>query len=152
MSTCLPKKPLQRTNQKAFTLIELLLVISIIAILLAIGVPRYNSMVNKASEGSTKGNLGTLRSALAIYFGDNSSETYPLDDLTSLTLNMKYLPAIPAMKTPPYHATSTFVTAESAPSDSGNWSYNNVQTDITWGSVDVGCTHQDLTGAIWTSY
>jgi type II secretory pathway pseudopilin PulG len=129
-----------------------MVVVSIIGILLAIGIPKYNSMMVKAGEGSTKGNLATLRSTLSIYFGDNGSDTYPSDDLSSLVQNMKYLPAIPPIKTPPFHANAFGTVAEAAPTDTGLWSYDNVDTSSTWGRVVVGCTHQNTAGLIWTSY
>jgi hypothetical protein len=65
---------------------------------------------------------------------------------------MKYLQVLPFIKTPPYHPDSTNVTAESSPSDTGQWSYDNDSNDDTWGSVVVGCLHSDLRGNIWTSY
>src|SRR4051812_23877548 len=97
---------------RGFTLIELMIVIAVLAILVAIALPQYSSLVNKAGEASTKGNLGTLRSALAIYFGDNDSQNYPSDDLTSLSNNMKYLPRIPAAKLPPFHVVAAQVVVE----------------------------------------
>jgi len=56
--------------KKGFTLIELMIVVAIIGILAAIAIPQFAQLVAKSQEGATKGNLGTLRSSLSIYYGD----------------------------------------------------------------------------------
>lgn len=54
-----------------FTLIELLIVVAIMALLVIIATPRFGSMVRKAREATSKGNLGVLRSAIKIYYSSN---------------------------------------------------------------------------------
>lgn len=64
----------QRRNRRrhgGFTLIELMIVVAVIGILAAISLPMFANLVAKSEEATTKGNLGTLKSALAIYYGDN---------------------------------------------------------------------------------
>ena len=58
-------------NQKAFTLVELMIVVAIVSILTSIAYPRYKNFVRRAREGATKANLGAIRSALTIYYSDN---------------------------------------------------------------------------------
>lgn len=58
-------------TQKGFTLIELMIVVAIIGILAAIALPKFAQMLEKARIGNCKGNLGALRSAGSIYYGDN---------------------------------------------------------------------------------
>ena len=129
-----------------------MVVLAIIGVLAAIAVPQFNNFATKAAEASTKGNLSTLRSALAIYYSDNSNPIYPNDDLTSLMLNMKYLPAIPFIKTTPFHDPTQSVTMEPTPSDSGRWSYDNGPLDDRWGIIAPGCLHKDSRAQIWSSY
>lgn len=57
-------------KEKGFTLIELMIVVAIIGILAAIAIPRFASLIDKAREAGARGNLGALRSAIAIYYGD----------------------------------------------------------------------------------
>src|ERR1700730_6560701 len=79
---------------KGFTLIELMIVVAIIGILAAIAIPQFANLVAKSQEGRTKANLGTIRSALSIYYGD-SEGWYPTDTLASITTAGRYLQNIP---------------------------------------------------------
>ncbi|MDI6785316.1 MAG: prepilin-type N-terminal cleavage/methylation domain-containing protein [bacterium] len=63
-------------NKYGFTLIELMIVIAIIGILSVVAIPKYTDLVNKSRESATKGNLGAMRSAIMIYYGDNEGR-YP---------------------------------------------------------------------------
>jgi len=57
-------------KEKGFTLIELMIVVAIIGILAAIAIPRFAALIDKAREAGARGNLGAMRSAIAIYYGD----------------------------------------------------------------------------------
>jgi prepilin-type N-terminal cleavage/methylation domain-containing protein len=61
---------IRKNAKKGFTLIELMIVVAIIGILAAIAIPRFAQMLEKSREGATKGNLGSLKSASSIYYGD----------------------------------------------------------------------------------
>ena len=71
-------------NRKAFTLIELLTVIAIIAILTAIIFPVYSRVKDSAYRSSDISNMDTLRTALQLYHTDN--EAYPPALLGYVTL------------------------------------------------------------------
>jgi prepilin-type N-terminal cleavage/methylation domain-containing protein len=134
-----------------FTLIELMIVVAIIGILAAIAIPKFASLIRKSSEGASKGNLGAIRSALSIYYGDMEGQ-YP-GDLASMTVNGKYLNPVPNAKAPNYHTdSSTVLEAQSSANDAGGWLYNNLAADPNLGSVYVNCTHTDTKGSIWTTY
>jgi len=59
---------------KGFTMIELMIVVAIIGILAAIALPKFADLLEKSREGNTKGNIGVLRSASSIYYGDQKGE------------------------------------------------------------------------------
>jgi prepilin-type N-terminal cleavage/methylation domain-containing protein len=138
------------TRRSGFTLIELMIVVAIIGILAAIAIPKFASLIRKSNEGATKGNLGAIRGALSIYYGDMEGQ-YPYD-LNSLDFQGKYLTQVPPAKTPNYHADSNVITSQTASDDGGGWSYNNSTGDPNLGTVWVNCTHTDTKGSVWTVY
>jgi general secretion pathway protein G len=69
--------------QLGFTLIELIIVISIIAILLAVAVPMYNIHLRRAHEAALKQDLHTLRDAIDQYTQDKNKAPQSLQDLVS---------------------------------------------------------------------
>ncbi len=74
-----------------FTLIEVLLVITIIGILLTLAQPSYQRAVIAAKEAALKENLFVLRDVIDQYFADNNR--YP-DSLNEL-VDRKYMRRVP---------------------------------------------------------
>jgi prepilin-type N-terminal cleavage/methylation domain-containing protein len=158
---------IQFKSKKGFTLIELMIVVAIIGILAAIAIPQFANMVAKSQEGATKGNLGTIRSALSIYYGDTEG-FYPVvadaatGALDPLTTAQKYLKIVPNANTPKTNnnvghtsggsVTGRDLSAGAIAADTGLWAYDGVTTRNTWGSVVVSCSHSDAKGTLWTSF
>jgi general secretion pathway protein G len=73
----------QRALQGArgFTLLELMIVISIIMILMAVAVPVYNQSIIQARESVLRSNLSTLRNVISQYTLDKQKAPQSLDDL-----------------------------------------------------------------------
>jgi prepilin-type N-terminal cleavage/methylation domain-containing protein len=75
----------KRTNQAGFTLIELVIVIVILGILAAVAIPKYEDMREQARVATLKGELGSIRSAVAIQYAKNAlngAATFPTLDGT----------------------------------------------------------------------
>lgn len=144
-------------TKRGFTLIELMIVVAIIGILAAIAIPKFSQLIIKGNEANTKGNLGAIRSALSIYYGDMEG-WYPVDALGTLTTNAKYMGTIPFAKFPANstnnvgHADSSTVTTGITVADNGGWNYDNSSGDSNWGRLSAACTHSDTKGSLWTSY
>ena len=78
---------IQRTAGRAqrgdsgFTLIELMVVISILVILLAMALPIYSRSINRAKEDAFRTSLNTLNQAIFQYTLDKQKAPKSLDDL-----------------------------------------------------------------------
>lgn len=70
-----------RRNARAFTLVELLIVMAIIATLLTVALPRYFGSVDKSKEVALKQSLSVMRDALDKYYGDHAKYPESLDEL-----------------------------------------------------------------------
>ena len=84
-------KPWRGRRQRAFTLIELLIVMAIIGTLLTIAVPRYFRALEHAREAVLKEDLATLREAIDKYYADLNE--YP-DTLAAL-VDKHYVRSVP---------------------------------------------------------
>lgn len=163
---------------RGFTLIELMFTVAIVGILAAVAIPRMGNILASSKEGTTKGNLGTLRSALSIYYSSTEGQ-YPEaisggkpkkngkcpqceTDLDSL-LDGGFLADIPDATLPPSdnspgHDTDnsveaiTFQAGVMQFNDAGGWAYQWNRAQPNWGTVLVNCNHADQRGNAWTMY
>jgi len=94
-------------NRRAFSLVELLIVISVLGILAAIVLPTLQSHSQKAKEAAAKDNLRILRNAIELYaihhndtppgYNNNDSTTTPnyWHLFSQLVVTTRSLPNIP---------------------------------------------------------
>ncbi|MGI6629229.1 MAG: competence type IV pilus major pilin ComGC [Bacillota bacterium] len=68
-------------NERGFTLVELMVVVSILAILSSIAIPRFTGQKQKAEEMKTNADIAILQNAVDMYFFDHG--VYP-DDTSDL--------------------------------------------------------------------
>jgi general secretion pathway protein G len=78
-------------HNRGFTLIEMLIVISIIMVLLAIAVPNYTHNVTLAKEAKLHQNLTTLNKVIQEYSLDKKHAPQSLDDLVQANY-IKFIP------------------------------------------------------------
>jgi general secretion pathway protein G len=78
-------------NKKAFTLIELLIVMSIVGILAAIAVPNYKWGIIKAKEAVLREDLYNFRTTIDNFYADQGKYPDSLQDL----VDKKYLRDLP---------------------------------------------------------
>jgi general secretion pathway protein G len=100
-STLRPRRP-----QGGFTLLEMIIVISLIAILVAIAVPIYTQHLKHAKEVVLKEDLYSMRSSIDQYTQDKNKAPQALDDLVSAG----YMHALP--KDPFTNASDTWQTEQ----------------------------------------
>lgn len=168
-----------KADSRAFTLIELMLAIAVIGILTLIAIPKMATLIARAREGATKGNLGAIRSALSIYYADTQG-LYPgwpfpwsaaagYQTLLQDSLVPKYIDKIPDAMPGFHHRASNRVfhvwnyagPGEDPSLDLGDgWKYDANKWDTMkppefqgwFGKITVLCGHQDTKGSYWSSY
>ncbi len=80
-----------RLKAAGFTLIELMIVISMILILISVAIPIYTQSITRAREAVLRQNLFTMRSVIDQYSMDKQKAPQSLDDL----VQAGYLKQIP---------------------------------------------------------
>jgi prepilin-type N-terminal cleavage/methylation domain-containing protein len=111
---------------RAFTLVELIAVIVVLAILAGVAIPKYFDYASKAKESACKAVLGSVRAGIANFYANSiittGTATYPT--LTQLeTTGTVMQEAIP---TNPYNNSNdvTGATWATTPPVTGNYGWN----------------------------
>ena len=71
----------RRNGIRGFTLLELMIVLSIMMILMAVAVPMYNQSIVQARESVLRSNLSNIRNVIQQYTLDKQKAPQSLDDL-----------------------------------------------------------------------
>lgn len=142
-------------KKKAFTLIELLAVVGIVALLAAIAVPNYVNLLEKTNLAATLGNLAAIRSAISIYYATHLKYPDSIDPNIEPKFkeNLNELPYVkskyPYGTDSPYgNSVTTSINPNEIPSIKGKgWFYN-----ISDGKVYINSTAYDIKGNIYCSH
>ena len=92
------------TNNRGFTLIEVLIVITLIVVLASIGMASYTNSVQRSREAVLREDLFRMRDAIDQYYADKNKYPQTLSDLVT----EKYLREIP--KDPTTNSADTWTT------------------------------------------
>jgi general secretion pathway protein G len=96
----------KRRTTRGFTLIELMIVISIILILMGVAIPQYQQSVLRAKESVLRQDLHVMRNAIDQYTLDKAKAPQSLQDL----VDANYLKEIP--KDPMTNSNDTWQTVQ----------------------------------------
>ena len=81
----------RRVALRAFTLVELIIVLAILALLLTIAVPRYFTHIERTKEATLKQDLAVMRDAIDKFHGDRGRYPESLEELVTL----RYMRSVP---------------------------------------------------------
>jgi type II secretion system protein G len=128
------------SNNRGFTLVELILVIVIIGILAAIILPKFIGQTDQAKIATAKSNLESLRSAVRMFVANNNG-SFPatLGDL--VPTHMRAVPK-ESISDPP-----TSAVVAGVPDGSGGWAY-----DVSDGTVLINLLGNDANGDPYGEY
>lgn len=118
-------------HEAGFTLMELIIVMSIISILAALAVPRFTAAIKSAHEAVLREDLRVMRTAIDSYTMDKQKAPQSLDDL----VQDGYLRSIP--EDPITHGKDTWVPDTSDAYSSVDQTEPGI-TDVHSGSQEVG--------------
>lgn len=144
-----------KSRREGFTLIELMMTVAIIGLLAAIAIPKFGDMIIRAREAAVRGHMGSIRSAISIYYSDNEG-VYPGMVDYSLTVGGRYLNEFPMIALPHLGHVLANVHSNLFPVPDWptivmggtfihSWWYSSLS-----GELHVSCTHADSRGTIWS--
>ena len=76
-------RPIPSGKRRGFSLVELMIVLTIISILVSIAVPLYQKSIMRAKESVLRNNLFTLRTVIDEYTYDKAKAPQALQDLVT---------------------------------------------------------------------
>lgn len=110
--------PRRTAATRGFTLIEMVVVMTLIALLLTLAIPRYFTVIDNGRLNVQRQNVATIRDAIDKFFGDQGKYPDSLDELVA----KRYLRQVPV---DPVSESANWVVV--APQDSSQGAVYDVQ-------------------------
>lgn len=131
------------TKEKGFTLIEIIIVFTLIGILVGLGLPQYTTSVKRAREVILKEDLFQMRKLINQYYTDKGKYPVSLQTL----VEEQYLRSIPI--DPMTKSSQTWVEVQQTLTDDELMSF-----DIEIGIVDIlsGSNEKALDGTLYNTW
>jgi type II secretory pathway pseudopilin PulG len=134
-------------NNNGFSRLEMLVAVIIIVIFIFISLLKSLSVLHKSEEIATKKGLASLKSAIAMYYGDNDGN-YPDANIAKELVEKGYIKQIPYVYIPHHKKSNLILTSNlTENTDTGGWAYKvDNTTDSTGkakGRIWINCSHSD---------
>jgi prepilin-type N-terminal cleavage/methylation domain-containing protein len=146
-----------RRSRSAFTLIEVLLVITYIAVLALIVVPRFSGAQRRAKEAALRATLHIMRDATASYQAETGAFPASLDDLvattapaTGLNSDGSTVAIIPADWHGPYIRYAGGTVPKDPVTSQSTWLYQTSPPNV--GQINSLADGDDLEGKPYSEY
>jgi len=123
--------PHRYSQASGFTLMEMMIVMTLIVILAGIGLVSYGNSVTRAKEATLKEDLFRLRDAIDQYYADKNKYPASIETLVS----EKYIRAVPV---DPFTGTAESWQGTVSEPDPGNPSLESGISDVKSGSEQTG--------------
>ncbi len=144
---------METKNKKKVNVIEIVVAILIILLLTLVFYPKFLDVIRKSNEATTRANLTALRSAIAVYYGDNEG-MFPSENIVEELTggDGKYIKYIPEVYCPPYTKPTNAITTKPT-GNSGKWAYQvEDSVDRQAGEIWIDCDQKDSKGVVWNTY
>lgn len=143
-----------KRQRRGFTLVELAIVIAILGILAVVAIPKYQGMVDEARSAAARAQLGTVRSAIAIYYAKNKGVMPDLPKMNDGTLFADG--STPKVDIGGAISSSNVIQLATPETgiETGGWMYDAVTTSATCGKVIINSSAADPANpsSAWSSY
>lgn len=138
---------LARARSRAFTLVELIVIIVVLAILSGVAIPKYIDYTTRAKESTARATLGAVRTAIANFYANSAltgTPAYP----TLVQLQTTGTVMQEAISANPYNNASTIgaATWAATPPVTGSFGYNY---DVASGRFWLNSTTTGVNEHLW---
>lgn len=131
--------------KRAFTLVEILIVVVILGILAAVVVPQFVDAADQAQTGNTETQLRTLRTQIQLFRAQSDDNSFPT--LANADADLGWAPMIDdqLIQAPPINPRSNSAVVV----DSANTGQDGLNEAAGLGAGAGGWVYNETTGEIW---